>query len=890
MPEVFFRTRIPRWAVYALAVIVPVAALALRMDISVSFGQRPLLILFMLPVIFCSLTGGLWPGLLATAISAIGIDYLAVPPVGSLEIESGHDLVQWLMLIGSGVLVSVMSERLLRAGRLLKESETRYRTLFDAMTEGVCVLELVRDDAGEPVDYIVREINPAYETILGKSRAGVMGRRVTEIFGFAKAPDLAIYSRLVRVQRPQQFECYHPELRRHLRVSAFPMGGDTFASLFHDITDSQQSAAALEASEKRFRDLFDRAPMPLVLATLDGVLLNANACFRRTFGYELEEVDTYEKWLHRAFPDPQSRDQARGNWNGALNEAMRDHTEIAPHVYRITCKSGEVRDCRISGILASDGYVAVFDDVTERLRAQEAQRESELKFRTVADFTYDWEYWRGTDGNIVWVSPSCERISGYRPEEFLADAKLTHNIVHPDDAERFARHLTDSLDTAHPACDMDIRIVSRSGEVLWVNHKCKSISRGDGAPLGRRVCNTDITDRKRMELALKEAKNVAEASSSAKGEFLANMSHEIRTPLNGMLGMLQLLQGSAPDENREEYVDLALDAGKRLLGLLNDILDFSSMEAGRLALHNSPLRLDEVFDSVGNLFRLACAPKGLDLSFHIWPGTPPVLVGDEARIRQILFNLVGNAIKFTPQGSVRVEAWSAPRSGSNGKRANVYLSVVDSGIGIPDEQVRYVFQRFTQSDASFTRKYEGAGLGLAIVKRLVGLMDGSILVDSEVGCGTAIHLMLVLGLPTRADAIIPEADQHGDAPDRLRILLAEDEAVSRLAMRTMLSRLGHEVTAVANGLEAVRAYEEQDFDCVFMDIQMPEMDGVEATLRIRALQAHSSRPRVPVMALTAYAMPGDRERFIDAGMDGYVGKPVQELELAEVLAPLSRLA
>jgi CheY-like chemotaxis protein len=150
--------------------------------------------------------------------------------------------------------------------------------------------------------------------------------------------------------------------------------------------------------------------------------------------------------------------------------------------------------------------------------------------------------------------------------------------------------------------------------------------------------------------------------------------------------------------------------------------------------------------------------------------------------------------------------------------------------------------------------------------------------------------MLVLGLPTRADAIIPEADQHGDAPDRLRILLAEDEAVSRLAMRTMLSRLGHEVTAVSNGLEAVRAYEEQDFDCVFMDIQMPEMDGVEATLRIRALQAHSSRPRVPVMALTAYAMPGDRERFIDAGMDGYVGKPVQELELAEVLAPLSRLA
>jgi len=236
-----------------------------------------------------------------------------------------------------------------------------------------------------------------------------------------------------------------------------------------------------------------------------------------------------------------------------------------------------------------------------------------------------------------------------------------------------------------------------------------------------------------------------------------------------------------------------------------------------------------------------------------------------------------------------VEAWSAPCPGDAG-RIMLHLAISDTGIGIPDEQVGYVFQRFTQSDASFTRKYEGAGLGLAIVKRLVALMDGSILVDSEVGRGTTIHLLLALGLPVREKSVSAVPALLDAAPTRLRILLAEDEAVSRLAMRTMLTRMGHDVLAVSNGLEAAQAYEEQDFDCVFMDIQMPEMDGIAATRRIRVMQEHSSRARVPVVALTAYAMPGDRERFMEAGMDGYVGKPVQEQELVEALAPFMRVS
>jgi len=885
----FRRSSFPRWAHYLFALAISCAALAVRMGFVESFSNRPLLILFMIPIIFSSLTGGLGPGLFATAITALGINYLAIPPTGDLRIAATHDFVQWLTLVGCGVLVSAMSGRLLRISGVLHESETRYASLFNSMTEGLCVLELVRGKDGAAQDYIVRAVNPAYESILGLHRENVLGRRVTEIFGFSTAPMLGLFSDLVEQRHPVQFESALPELKQTLSISAFPMKGDVFGVIFQDVTARQQSEVALAASENRFRDLFDRSPIPLCFADHDHRFVSLNNRFVATFGYTLEDIPTVERWWEHAYPDPEYRNMVLDTWGKDVMAAERNASEVSPRIYQVVCKNGEVRDCIVSGIATSGGFMATFNDVTERLRAEEARRQSELKFRTVADFTYDWEYWRGVDGDIVWVSPSCERISGYSPAEFLADRELTTRIVHPADQERFINHLRGVDDAGHPPCDMDLRITTKAGKIIWVNHKCESIAREDGTPLGRRVCNTDITDRKGMELALEESKNVAEASNKAKGEFLANMSHEIRTPLNGMLGMLQLLEGGADQNDQQEFVGMALEAGKRLLGLLNDILDFSSIEAGRLALHGAPLQLQEVFDSVEKLFRLACVPKGLDLSFRIWPGVPPVLVGDEARIRQILFNIVGNAIKFTQTGGVHVEAWRDPSPGLVG-RVRLHLAITDTGIGIPDEQVGYVFQRFTQSDASFTRKYEGAGLGLAIVKRLVALMDGTILVDSEVGRGTTIHLQLALGVPARAEPSPHATLQQGTTLVGLRILLAEDEAVSRLAMRTMLTRMGHEVQAVANGVEAVQAYEAHPFDCVFMDIQMPEMDGVEATRRIRTLQTRSSLARVPVVALTAYAMPGDRERFIEAGMDGYVGKPVQESELAEVLAPLTRLS
>ncbi len=395
--------------------------------------------------------------------------------------------------------------------------------------------------------------------------------------------------------------------------------------------------------------------------------------------------------------------------------------------------------------------------------------------------------------------------------------------------------------------------------------------------------------RERVRAALVRGKELAEQAAKAKSEFLANMSHEIRTPLNGVLGMLQLLQGGASPEERARFTTMALEAGRRLLDLLNDILDFSRLEAGGTTLASEPFDLRNACATVANVLELGSKNKGLVLSCEIDPSVPAVLVGDEARLRQILFNLVGNAIKFTSQGTIIIGA-SAVLHAGNASRAHVHLWVADTGIGIEDGKINYLFERFTQSDASIARRHEGAGLGLAIIKRIVALMDGSLCVDSEPDRGTTIHVSLPMPVGTRATR---PAKAAADAPLNirpLRILLAEDDEISRLAMQVLLKRLGHVCVSVVNGRQAMEAVRREAFDCVLMDVQMPEMDGVAATRAIRGAPDLGDRSRVPIIALTAHAMRGDRERFLAAGMDDHVAKPVQRDELETALAKVARIS
>ncbi len=390
----------------------------------------------------------------------------------------------------------------------------------------------------------------------------------------------------------------------------------------------------------------------------------------------------------------------------------------------------------------------------------------------------------------------------------------------------------------------------------------------------------DITEIKIMSESLRVAMADAEAANLAKNEFLANMSHEIRTPLNGLLGMLQLLQLTELVEEQREFLDTATNSGRNLLQILNDILDLSKVESGKLELEASTFELGEVLESVVSMFRHQAESRGLKISWRIDEDLPRHFVADKGRLRQILFNLVGNASKFTESGRIEVEAYPLAQPGLDGK-TRIFFSVADTGIGIPDDKVDSVFDPFTQVDGSSTRKYQGTGLGLGIVRRLVMLMGGNVSMTSQEGKGTVVAFTLLAEEADRT-RLTPVLAGTYDENARFSVLVAEDERVNQTVVRRLLGKLGHEVVCVETGEEALKVLRGRAFDCILMDIQMPGLDGMETTRIIR----EKLRLSVPVIALTAHAMKGDRDRFLEAGMNGYVAKP---FDLAELEAELRRV-
>ncbi len=393
----------------------------------------------------------------------------------------------------------------------------------------------------------------------------------------------------------------------------------------------------------------------------------------------------------------------------------------------------------------------------------------------------------------------------------------------------------------------------------------------------------DIEERQRTQLALEQAKNAAEIANQVKSDFLANVSHEIRTPLHGVLGMLQLMLVTPLNEEQVEYVDKAMYSARSLLSVINDILDFSKIESGKQELMSEDFSPAALVRASAAVFEDAARAKGLDLKVELAPDLPEQLRGDPGKIRQILFNLVGNAVKFTDAGFIRVAA-SARRQ--PGGRAVLFLDVEDSGVGIPEDRQGDVFEPFTQGDAVFTKRFQGTGLGLSIVRRLVGLMGGAVTMESESGRGTSFALALRLELPGAKPAAAPEPPRPAPVNlPPLSLLLAEDNLVSQLAAKSFLQRAGHSVTTAVTGLEVLEKLAAQRFDAVLMDIQMPEMDGVEATRRIRAHTGKDWDPDIPIIALTAYAQASEHKAFLEAGMDAAISKP---LEMQDILLALER--
>ncbi len=466
----------------------------------------------------------------------------------------------------------------------------------------------------------------------------------------------------------------------------------------------------------------------------------------------------------------------------------------------------------------------------------------------------------------------------------LLNARFSQ-FIHEEDQDGYYLNLRKLFASGNPQ-EWEQRMLKNDGTVFWA-HLRATLSHGDADEPVRRIVVTDVSERKQAEAALLAAKSAAEDANRAKSEFLANMSHEIRTPLNGLLGMLHLMQTTSLDEEQDKFIDMAVRSGNRLTRLLSDILDLARIEAGRMPLNKQVFSLSETLGALQESFGPISLSKNLPIYIEIGKDVPIRVIGDEVRIRQILFNLVGNAVKFTSRGEVRVEVWVLPPILSD--KVCLLFIVSDTGVGIADAKINVVCEPFTQVGDTFVRQFQGAGLGLAITKKLVASMEGTLTFDSLEGQGTSVYLTLALGLPEQTTELGETGEIHGCAVVKpLRILLVEDDVINQFGTKVLLKKMRHSVITADDGRQALEAMRNNVFDGVLMDVQMPVMDGLEATRRIRTDTSGKFDPNIPIVAMTGYALVGDRERFLAAGMTDHLAKPVSVAALNDTLKRIEK--
>lgn len=433
--------------------------------------------------------------------------------------------------------------------------------------------------------------------------------------------------------------------------------------------------------------------------------------------------------------------------------------------------------------------------------------------------------------------------------------------------------------------------VRKQDEWLWIESHGMVVERDSlGRPLRLMGTHADISERKSAEEETLRARRLAEAASQAKSDFLANISHEVRTPLNALMGLTNLLLDTPLQPEQRKWLQLMDESAHALLSLLNDVLDLSRIEAGKVEIERVPFNLVSLLRDIVHLYTPQAQAKNITLQAKLDCSTAPEVVSDPARIRQILVNLLSNAVKFTPEGGQIVLSVQRTVHGSDTCNT-LHITVKDTGIGIAKDRQAAIFDAFTQEDSSTTRRYGGSGLGLSICSRLVKLMGGGIRVDSEPGQGSCFHVHLpVICQPPTGSAATPapaEASQTPVADQRftgLRVLVAEDHPVNELLLRKLLERLGCEVRWARDGREAVMQWQAGDTDLVLMDVQMPGTDGLEATRQIRRMERQQpQRPRTPIIAITANAMNGDEHTCLKAGMDAYTSKPIRLQKLIQAM-------
>ncbi|HIJ57253.1 MAG TPA: PAS domain S-box protein [Deltaproteobacteria bacterium] len=652
-------------------------------------------------------------------------------------------------------------------------------------------------------------------------------------------------------------------------------------AIYRDITKRKQAEAALKESEERYRSVMEAAPDPIVVYDMEGRVTYLNSAFTSVFGWGLEALLGGKIDFVPEESLPETED--------AIERLKRGETIPAMPTKRKT-KDGILLNIQVSAstFMGPDrkptGIVVILRDVTANERMAEALRESEERYRTLFEDSIDAIYLTTLDGEFIDANQSTLNLFGYSREEMKA---LNARELYDD--TRDMRSFIESIEETGYVRDFEVTLKRKDGTKIDCLFNVSMWRDGTAKAIGYHGIIRDITESKQMLEELREAKEAAEAANLAKSQFLATMSHEIRTPMNAIIGMADLLKETPLTSEQRKYVTVFGSAGENLLNIIDDVLDITRVESGQLSLEFKAFNLKHIIDNVRDVLTIQAQEKGLEITYHISPEVPVTLTGDSVRLRQILINLVGNAIKFSKLGCVTMEIKTQhrqPVKQDNGK-IELLFSVTDTGPGIPPNKLDLIFDNFTQVDSSTTREHGGTGLGLSISKRLVEIMGGSIWVDSQMGKGSTFYFTVIFLTQTETpkspdDAITDGKKEQVDLKP-VQILLVEDTIDNQLLVKSYLKMTPYQIDIAENGLEAVKMFPLKKYDLVLMDIQMPVMDGYTATKEIRMWEIRQNAKVTPILALTAFATHEDAQKSLAAGCTDHLTKPIKKAKLLETI-------